>query len=145
MSWWICLLQTSSFSLHKTLIYILELCELLWCFNQLFELSFWWHPFTAEHPLVNKWCNAFSKAVLVKETNSSTSCKTQGWTYFFSNIHIFGWNITFFYSIGYSLLEINSNTSYHELAVLPEALFYEEGQDGHFLQHGKNSYNAFAP
>ncbi len=27
-------------------------------FNQLFELSFWWHPFTAKYPLVSKWCNA---------------------------------------------------------------------------------------
>ncbi len=30
----------------------------LWCFYQLFGLSFWWHPFTAEHPLWSKWCNA---------------------------------------------------------------------------------------
>ncbi len=27
-------------------------------FNQLFGLSFWRHPFTAEDPLVTKWCNA---------------------------------------------------------------------------------------
>ncbi len=27
-------------------------------FFQLFELSFWRHPFTAEDPLVSKWCNA---------------------------------------------------------------------------------------
>ncbi len=33
-------------------------CELLWCFYQLFGLSFWRHPFTAEDPLVNKWRNA---------------------------------------------------------------------------------------
>ncbi len=33
-------------------------CELLWCFIQLFGLSFWRHPFTAEDPLVSKWCNA---------------------------------------------------------------------------------------
>ncbi len=25
---------------------------------QLFGLSFWRHPFTAEDPLVSKWCNA---------------------------------------------------------------------------------------
>ncbi len=36
----------------------LEWCGLLWCFYQLFGLSFWRHPFTAEHPLVSKWCNA---------------------------------------------------------------------------------------
>ncbi len=33
-------------------------CGLLWCFYQLFGLSFWWHPFTAEDPLLSKWCNA---------------------------------------------------------------------------------------
>ncbi len=33
-------------------------CGLLWCFYQLFGLSFWRHPFTAEHPLMSKWCNA---------------------------------------------------------------------------------------
>ncbi len=27
-------------------------------FYQLFGLSFWWHPFTAEDPLVTKGCNA---------------------------------------------------------------------------------------
>ncbi len=32
-------------------------CGLLWCFYQ-FGLSFWRHPFTAEDPLVSKWCNA---------------------------------------------------------------------------------------
>ncbi len=26
-------------------------------FYQLFELSFWRHPFTAEDTLVSKWCN----------------------------------------------------------------------------------------
>ncbi len=33
-------------------------CVLLWCFYQLFGLSFWRHPFTAEDPLVSKWYNA---------------------------------------------------------------------------------------
>ncbi len=31
-----------------------EWCELLWCFYQLFGLSFWRHPFTAEDPLVSR-------------------------------------------------------------------------------------------
>ncbi len=50
--------QTCSFSLHKTLTDGLEWCGLLCCFYQLFGLSFWRHPFTAEHTLLNKWCNA---------------------------------------------------------------------------------------
>ncbi len=33
-------------------------CGLLWCFYQLFGLSFWRHPFTAEDPLVSEWWNA---------------------------------------------------------------------------------------
>ncbi len=33
-------------------------CGLLWCFYQLFGLSFWRYPFTAEDPLVSKWWNA---------------------------------------------------------------------------------------
>ncbi len=47
-------LQVRSFSLHKMLI---NEMEPLWCFYQLFELSFWRHPFTAEDPFVIKWCN----------------------------------------------------------------------------------------
>ncbi len=45
-SWWICLLQTCS--LWITCITF----GLLRCFPQLFELSFWRHPFTAV------WCTA---------------------------------------------------------------------------------------
>ncbi len=47
--------------LHKV-IDRLEWCGLLVdycdCFYQLFGLSFWRHPFTAEDPLVSKWWNA---------------------------------------------------------------------------------------
>ncbi len=43
-------------------------CGLLWCFYQMFGLSFWRHPFTAEDPLVSKWCNYnFSKSILMKK------------------------------------------------------------------------------
>ncbi len=49
------------FLLHKTLIDGLELCGLLvdYCdvFISCFDL-FWRHPFTAEDPLLSKWCNA---------------------------------------------------------------------------------------
>ncbi len=47
-----------SFSMNQTLTDGLEWCGLLWCFYQLFGLSFWRHPFTAEDSLVSKWCNA---------------------------------------------------------------------------------------
>ncbi len=49
-------------------------CGLLWCFYQLFGLSFWRHPFTAEDLLLSKWCNAtFFQICFHAETNSSTS------------------------------------------------------------------------
>ncbi len=45
---------------------IIQLLKIDWIivmFYQLFGLSFWRHPFTAEHPLVRKWCDAtFSKS-----------------------------------------------------------------------------------
>ncbi len=50
-------MQTCSFSLSNTLTDGLEGCGLLWCFYQLFGLSFWRHPFTTENPLVSNWCN----------------------------------------------------------------------------------------
>ncbi len=58
-------------------------CGLLCCFYQLFGLSFWRHPFTAEDPLVNKWCNAkFLQICSEKETNSSTSWMARWWVNF---------------------------------------------------------------
>ncbi len=57
-------------------------CELLWCFYQLFGLSFWRHPFTAEDPLVSKWCNAkFLQICFDEQTKSSTSM-AWGWANF---------------------------------------------------------------
>ncbi len=38
--------------------------DINWCFYQLFELSLWRHPFTAEDPLVSKWCNVESVLIL---------------------------------------------------------------------------------
>ncbi len=56
--WWICVLLTLIFWRHTMLTDGLEWCGLLWCFYQLFGLSFWRHPFTAEDPLLSKWWNA---------------------------------------------------------------------------------------
>ncbi len=66
-------------------------CGLLWCFYQLFGLSFWRHPFTAEDPLLSKWCIAtFLQICSDEETNSSTSWMTWGGVNF---KQIFGWPI----------------------------------------------------
>ncbi len=43
------------FDLTDTLIDGPGWCGLLWCFYQLFALSFWRHPFTADDPLVSEW------------------------------------------------------------------------------------------
>ncbi len=56
---------------------------LLWCFYQMFGLSIWRHPFTAEHPLLSKWCKTtFLQICSHEETNSSKSWMTRGWVYF---------------------------------------------------------------
>ncbi len=66
---------------------------LLWCFYQLFELSFWRHPFTADDLLVSKWCKAtFLQICSDEETNSSTSWMAWGWVNFW-HIFNFGWTI----------------------------------------------------
>ncbi len=49
------------------------ICGLLWCFYELFGLSFWRHPYTAEDPLVSKRWNApFLQICFDEETNSFT-------------------------------------------------------------------------
>ncbi len=60
-----------SISIQKMLTDGLESCGLLWCFYQLFGLSFWRHPFTAEDQLVSKWCNATFLQICSDE---ETSC-----------------------------------------------------------------------
>ncbi len=66
---------------------------LYWYFYQLFGLSFWRHPFTAEDPLVSKWYNAiFFQICSDEETNSSTFWMAWGWVHF-QLIFMFGWTI----------------------------------------------------
>ncbi len=69
------LIAQPHFSLHSQDVnwwtgVVCTTCGLLWCFYQLFGLSFWRHPFTAEDPLVSKWCNAtFLQISSDEETN----------------------------------------------------------------------------
>ncbi len=60
-------------------------CGLLRCFYQLFGLSFWRHPFTAEHPLLSleEGDVMLHLSKTDKETNSSTSWKVWGWVQYF--------------------------------------------------------------
>ncbi len=60
-------------------------CGLLWCYYQLFGLLFWRHPFTAEDPLVSKWCNAkFLKIcsdeelIILRMSKTVTNCRIWG-------------------------------------------------------------------
>ncbi len=76
-------------------------------FFQLFGLSLWRHPFTAEGPLVSKWCNAkFLQICSHEETNSSTFWMAWGWVNF-QQISIFGWTILL--KIQYVLWHIKCN------------------------------------
>ncbi len=57
--------------------YLNEKCYLQ---TQLFVLLFWRHPFTAEDPLVSKWCNVM--LTFSSKTNSSTSWIVWRWIHF---------------------------------------------------------------
>ncbi len=68
-------------------------CVLLWCFISCLD-SFWRHPFTAEDPLMSKWCNAtFLQICSVEETNSSISYMAWEWVHFLQ-MFIIGWTIS---------------------------------------------------
>ncbi len=64
-------------------------CVLLWCFYQLFLLSFWRHPFTAEHPLVSN-----GDAII----NSSTSVPRRNTLNIALKVQMFGWTILSWYN-----------------------------------------------
>ncbi len=61
---------------------------LLWCFYQMFGLSFWRHPFTAEDPLLSKWWNATFLQIWWR--NKLTSWMAWGWEHF-QQMFNFGW------------------------------------------------------
>ncbi len=63
-------------------------------FYQLFGLSFWRHPFTAEDPLVSMWCNAkFLQICSDEETN----CILNGLRYILSTF-----STNFHFRVNYS-------------------------------------------
>ncbi len=71
---------------------VLFICGLLWCFFQLFGLSFWRHPFTAEHPLVSKWCNAKFLQI----------CSDNKQIYFLNGLRISTFSANFHFWVNYS-------------------------------------------
>ncbi len=77
------------FSLCRRLIDELDLCGLLWCFYQLFGLSLWGYPFTAEDPLVSEFLQPD------EETNSSTSWMAWGAVDFQQLVLYFWMNYSF--------------------------------------------------
>ncbi len=56
-----------------------------------FVLLFWRHPFTAEDPLVSKWCTVM--LTFSSKTNSSTSWIAWRWVHF-KIIFFLGWDIS---------------------------------------------------
>ncbi len=70
-------------------------CGLLWCFYQLFGLSFWRHPFTAEDPLVSKRCNATFLQIWWRNKLLDVLRASQ----FSNNLHFMIWNVVFMFLI----------------------------------------------
>ncbi len=58
--------------------------------------SFWRHPFTAEDPLISKWCNTNFLFCSDEEKKSSTSWMASGWVHF---QFCLGWTIHLIHSI----------------------------------------------
>ncbi len=88
-------------------------CGLLWCFDQLFGLSFVWHLFIAEDPLMTKWCNATFLQICSENKNILhlvwpedeyifKTFKCFEWTiHLIANMQIhFFWNCTFGFDMG---------------------------------------------
>ncbi len=103
-------------------------CESLWYFYQLFGLSFWRHPFTAEDPLMSKWRNAtFLQICSDKETNSVLDCTED---IFLANLN-FGVNYSFKCYISFiskfttfmCMLCMNNYIFKGDQAVMPDEIF----------------------
>ncbi len=87
------------------------------CFYQLFGRSFWRHPFTAEDPLVSKWCNAKILQIhcFDEETNSYILDGLK-----VSKIFIFGWTIPLILTV---LLHSESCLSSRSCWVFPSSSY----------------------
>ncbi len=110
MSWWICFLQRCSFWLLKALIggLVWITCGLLWCFYQLFGLSFWLHPFTAEDPLLRHWQN--STFLQIWRRNKLI--------YILNGLRVSTFSANFHFWVNYSLNDVsNSAQIYQDLKI----------------------------
>ncbi len=73
-------------------------CGLLCCFYHLFGLSFWRHPFTAEDPLVSKWCNVEFLQICSDEETTRWTVPLICWKVLFDSL-FYSWLYPFSFSI----------------------------------------------
>ncbi len=100
-TWWICFLQTD-----KMLTDGLKWCGLLWCFYQLFGLSFWRHPFTTKDPLARKrWNDTFLQVWWRNKLN-----------YMLDGLKL--WKCSFFFLVIYSFKDTTSQKFGHLLTTI---------------------------
>ncbi len=65
----------------------------------MFLLSFWRHPFTAEDPLLSKWCNAKLFLICSDEKTKSSTWITWTWVHFLSFLGKLFFKISTFLSL----------------------------------------------
>ncbi len=119
------------------------------CFYQLFGLSFWRHPLTAEDPLVSKWCNAkFLQICFNEKINASTSWIAWGWVNC-KHILIFGRTIplrTFFasFQIGDRVMAFVNYSAWAEVVCTPLDFVHKIPDDMTFPEAAAFSMNFVA-
>ncbi len=80
-SWWICSSFLSSKDINWWTGVVVDYLWILWCFYQLFGLSFWRPPIHAEHPLLTSDECYISPNLMKKQTHIQ-SWMVWGWAHF---------------------------------------------------------------
>ncbi len=113
-------------------------CVLLWCFYQLFGLSFWRHPFTAEHPLMSKWCNATFLQIWWRKTHLHLGCP-EG-EYILAHCHFWvNYSLKLSVQITYDwlIVTVNIKRIHHKLSEYPKNVIFK------YLKTHQSSCEAF--